>query len=688
MATVEVSGICGLTSTAESKLSRQTFEATLKEVVKGKRLSASKMNKLTEVSMELMEYDTRLVSILYRTHKSLPASSKISSLYCFDALCRAARHHVVKQNLSGDINSEKGNCATFLQKIEGVLDGLFQDLLISGIPEAKEKTKKILDIWTKSSTFPSNVLTRLSALGVAAEIPKGACRISLLHVLKTKHASSSITTTDPRKHPTPPFEITPPPAVVTPTAESAQAALLALLSSAAAAKSVPGSQTVTNTTSQVSGTPPQPQSQPQLEQIQLALLQQLTKNTNSSAGIPVGLPSQQATPIPLSHVPTYLSIGAPQQNFNYPGPSSHSPPNPNPEPYAVPDRKDPRPSRFGDAVDRGPGRGRGTYHDDRRGGFGGGPPPPRGELRGRGRGQDSFRGGGRFGGRGRDRESAPWERERDGDWSPSSRRRSSRSRSPVSRPAGNQNGRPYSPPRRPSIAPPAEGPRALLLGASEAGKDEFGRDIRPTSEEPEDNSSAGTRPRDTYTRDSSKSVDEVLDKPRQERIPPAPSADVSSSVANKYNTGQAVGLEHFDITTFDPTDALSWKSLGDAFQVTNGYVPSQEELMQLVMSSMGMVMGMGLGGAGGTPAGLGEGGMPAGGTGGEFTAQDWGAAAYGNQPYEQGSDAVILEPDGGGPKTNGVPEIQNPENGDSGGGGAGGKMQKVGDKWVFVRDGA
>jgi protein NRD1 len=85
----------------------------------------------------LYQRDTQIVSILYRTHKSLPTVAKVSSLYVFDALSRAARHQVSKQGLTGDINSETGNCATFLLKVEGVLEGLFQDMIMVGSPESK-----------------------------------------------------------------------------------------------------------------------------------------------------------------------------------------------------------------------------------------------------------------------------------------------------------------------------------------------------------------------------------------------------------------------------------------------------------------------------------------------------------------------------------------------------------------------
>lgn len=42
-----------------------------------------------------------------------------------------------KRGVTGDINSTKGNAATFLLKIEGVLDGLFQDMVSLDNSEAK-----------------------------------------------------------------------------------------------------------------------------------------------------------------------------------------------------------------------------------------------------------------------------------------------------------------------------------------------------------------------------------------------------------------------------------------------------------------------------------------------------------------------------------------------------------------------
>jgi len=67
----------------------------------------------------------------------------VSSLYAFDALARAARSYATKRGITGDINSSIGNAATFLLKVEGVLEGLFQDMITLDNVEAKVSDKLI-----------------------------------------------------------------------------------------------------------------------------------------------------------------------------------------------------------------------------------------------------------------------------------------------------------------------------------------------------------------------------------------------------------------------------------------------------------------------------------------------------------------------------------------------------------------
>jgi hypothetical protein len=79
--------------------------------------------------------DAKMVSMLYRTHISLQPPYKVPSLYAFDALARAARDHALKHKCTGEAKS--GNSATFLLKLEAVLEGLFQDMMGSTVPEGK-----------------------------------------------------------------------------------------------------------------------------------------------------------------------------------------------------------------------------------------------------------------------------------------------------------------------------------------------------------------------------------------------------------------------------------------------------------------------------------------------------------------------------------------------------------------------
>ncbi|KAI0738507.1 hypothetical protein C8Q80DRAFT_247169 [Daedaleopsis nitida] len=113
------------------------FEAALNDVIAAKRLSQSKMDTLTESALKCIENDTKMVLTLHRTHQGLSPSGKGRSLYAFDALARAARHQVNKNNLVADMNSERGNCATFLRRLESILDGFFQDLVSSGNEDLK-----------------------------------------------------------------------------------------------------------------------------------------------------------------------------------------------------------------------------------------------------------------------------------------------------------------------------------------------------------------------------------------------------------------------------------------------------------------------------------------------------------------------------------------------------------------------
>ncbi|KAG1767174.1 hypothetical protein EV702DRAFT_1147761 [Suillus placidus] len=510
----------------------EDFENTLKDVVNAKRLSASKMAKLTDIALKSVEHDTKLVAILYRTHKSLSSTAKVSSLYAFDALARAARSYATKRGITGDIHLSTGNAATFLLKVEGVLDGLFQDMVALDNAEAKEKTKKVLDIWTKSNTFPSPVLARLREM---VDSRKESVKNPTPPVARVETQALPIITTPP--------SATPSQGPTPPLPESVQSTLLALLGQAAQAAGQPRIQT-----------PPNTVSAPPLAG-HLALLQQLAFTTNVPNGAP---PSQSAIQLPLRN--TQLP-SAPQR----PPPSLNN----QPQPYYFSQShahhdpgRDSWQSRSSQSDHR---RERDGFHDSNSRGF-----------------QRGFRGRGRGRGRWDDRDH---DRFKDRDWNFSSRPRNSRSQSP--RRSSGQQLRPHSPPQRPAASRDvAQSQTSAKL--PEAGKDEFGRDIRPSSATPPRAASVDIQPQPPMI----PSVVPARTAAPENRVPVSdqlPSVAASTSTQKveprKPSSAQALqqpGLDQFDITTFDFTAPPSWEALGKMWHSTYGDIPSQEELMQFI----------------------------------------------------------------------------------------------------------
>ena len=179
----------------------------------------------------------------------------------------------------------------------------------------------------------------------------------------------------------------------------------------------------------------------------------------------------------------------------------------------------------------------------------------------------------------------------------------------------------------------------------------------------------------------------------------APQKDAILSVEPGTSQPNAMGLDAFDISTFDPTSTESWQALGQAFQVTNGYVPSQEELLYLVMSSMDPMMGTGMEAMNGSEVtntvgtnDLRDIPMTNGMRDSEGVSQ-WSVDASYTGMNSHRSDAVVLglaandRLDKETTTTNRVVDTLTTSEGPGGEPNtSGGRMQKVGDRWVFVRN--
>jgi protein NRD1 len=284
--------------------------------------------------------------------------------------------------------------------------------------------------------------------------------------------------------------------------------------------------------------------------------------------------------------------------------------------------------------------------------------------------------------------------------------------------------------------------------------DEFGREIRPSSDDDGRRSETPDNPKPrlappppiaalahAYLSPTSnpavlEGAPPVSDEQESSATPQTASANATGgSEALHHDTAGDVGLESFDYSTFDPTAPSSWEALGKAWAATNGRQPLQEELMMFVMEFTVSSMANQALPAGGPAAqannqwttGQGQrwmgdppsrGGPPRGvrsrggafGRGGRrgFYSGGAGRAGWeygGGDGYEgygdaNGTDAIVL-----GEHTNDTQSSQaqdapvheqmgqagqgQGEEGEVDGGtgtGTGGRMQKVGDNWVFVRN--
>lgn len=337
---------------------------------------------------------------------------------------------------------------------------------------------------------------------------------------------------------------------------------------------------------------------------------------------------------------------------------------------------------------QGGGRRYSDDYDRRDGGYG----RDGGRGRGRGRGRSGYHGGW-------DDRSSYRDRDRDDSGSLSPRRhgRRGRSRSRSPPPRGSRDGgtpwrdhRARSPtgtdPRRPPTPT-----RPAAMGSLEPEKDEFGRDIRPGSVDPEPTPVQSAPPipippkipstqASSSTQGSTPGYQLAAAPATTNGSHPETAMPIATYESRARDAGAAKGLDSFDFTTFDFTSPASWEALGKAWEVTNGVSPTQEMLMQFVMMSS-MSMGMGIG------TGTGDLGM------GQQPNQWEGAQGSGDcnaegMEWTEGGIGTIEEAQGqGGPdkESTSLEKEVSPIPGDGRSVGSTGKMQKVGDRWVFVR---
>ncbi|BGP55166.1 hypothetical protein JCM8202v2_002763 [Rhodotorula sphaerocarpa] len=584
--------------------STDDFDREVKALVTRGKLSSSAVQTVTDLAMTNIRADAQLVSTLYRHHRKAAAPNKLVSLYLIDAVAREAKTRQKKAERESqgkgkapapgsttptdsppDVGPEAagggaGDFAGFLQKLEAVLSKIVLDNWENGLPDHREKVRKVLDIWTRASTFSATALARIETKLLATS------------------SSAPVAQMSPGRP-----SLSPGPAAVTPpidsTSSSTGGAIPANVLALLQAKSTP--------------------SQAALEQKKHDDVESEVERALREAREGIPAPGATSGPAPSSSAPynatqsqspygsstpSYPSAPAPARpGYAHQSSSASSMPSAEPSSYhsggGGPSSARPGPPHpFGSSASPFPGSpsqtSQGQYPSSSSA------PPPRGPPGGFPPHQRQDSGGGGGGWRGDSAQTPyPGYGDRDG-------------RSPNQANASYRSGSGGGPPR--GQVRPFE---AMQQSAPAASRDEppLKRPFQPGSAAPYSGPSGTGESGMASTAGAPTPPTPAAQAPQ-----PAPSAALNTAAPS------------FDPSTFDATSPASWAAFVDVLRGAHPYfgslgrVPTMEEVMNFCVPSAMMAfgsagnpgggagggagMGMGMGGGMGTGMGMGMGGPP------------------------------------------------------------------------------
>ncbi|CAO1618132.1 unnamed protein product [Parajaminaea phylloscopi] len=166
----------------------EDFKRVVKEAIAGNKLSSSRVEAVKKAATRCFDRPQLAKAEFARLHAAAPASSKICSLYLFDAISRHAKDTVRKSGAGQDpekalpSTSKAANpmaayisaAREFLSEMGTVVEEIAEDTSRTVKPEQKEKIIKVIEIWKKSDTFDSKLLVALADKVRAAQASSSA----------------------------------------------------------------------------------------------------------------------------------------------------------------------------------------------------------------------------------------------------------------------------------------------------------------------------------------------------------------------------------------------------------------------------------------------------------------------------------------------------------------------------------
>lgn len=136
-------------------------------------VSGTRIKKLTELAVANVSQSTAVVQTLYAHAMATPASHKLGIVYVIDLVLRAWHAQVRDQPRPG-ADTPEGTAGAGVYQIQQILPAVLKDALAYMVDEdERSKVSKLLEIWTKGSTFEQEVIDEWRVEFFPTTTPKG-----------------------------------------------------------------------------------------------------------------------------------------------------------------------------------------------------------------------------------------------------------------------------------------------------------------------------------------------------------------------------------------------------------------------------------------------------------------------------------------------------------------------------------
>ena len=151
-------------SSSETEEGIQSFVTTLesfKELKSG--ISASRIKKLTTYSLDHVDQEEQLISLIVEYSKTCPDSHKLGSLYIIDSIGRAYLDEARYKEEYIKPTAKSGSCAHGVYLLGEAIRDLLSEAISKSSDDHKNKIRTLIDIWDRAGLFQKNYLNSIRA---------------------------------------------------------------------------------------------------------------------------------------------------------------------------------------------------------------------------------------------------------------------------------------------------------------------------------------------------------------------------------------------------------------------------------------------------------------------------------------------------------------------------------------------